>query len=228
MKLLEKIRSRGYWEVIVRPSTFLQTKLSDINSLLPILEKSRVSLRGWDFPHLDQHQQTQIDLDWIGQEVEWEHHLSVWRFYQSGLFVHISAMPIDWRDQSHWWPADANWRPGMLLGAGDTLFTFTEIFEFAARLSLTEAGDDSMHVEIKAGNIKNRTLYMDDPRKWGFSHSYTASLVEFPIAQDLIRAELVAKPADYAVEVANQLFKRFGWQTTIEILKSFQQDALRR
>lgn len=228
MTILDKIRSRGYWEVVIRPSVFLEKRVRDISDLSSIIEKSFVSLRGWDFPHINQRERYHIDLDWIGQEFEWEHMLSSWRFYQSGLFVHISGLPIDWRDQSNFWPADKNWKSGQLLGVSDAIMTFTEVFEFASRLSLTDAGNEAVVIQVKLSNIKGRVLYIESPNRWGLSSPFVSFIDEFPFSIELPRSDLIGNPREHAVEAANELFKRFGWDTTIEVLRSFQEETMRR
>jgi hypothetical protein len=222
--LIGKIRSRGYWQVAVRPARFVRKRISDISSLYPILQKTRVSLRGWDFPHLEDLTSPHVNIDWIGQESEWSHHISSWRFYQSGQFIHTSCMPIDWRDQSDFWPADDQWKPGALLGVGDAICCFTEIFEFAARLALTDAGDEQMHIDITVGNLRQRRLYVDTRRRSSFHTTYRASIEKYPHAVELSRPDLIAGPRGLALEAASELFKRFGWNTAIDILRDWQNE----
>ena len=225
--LLQKIHTRGYWQVIIRPARFAEKRIEDIAALYPILQKTYVSLRGWDYPHLDIHANPRIDIDWIEQQFEWEHYLSLWRFCQSGQFFHSFGMPIDWRDKSHFWPADENWKSGVLLGVGDTVATFTEILEFAARLSLSQAGDDQMHIDITGGNLAGRSLFVDSPRRWPMHEMYRASIEKYPCTIDLLRSDLVARPREIALELATELFKRFSWSSTAETLRSWQ-DELKR
>jgi len=178
---------------------------------------------------LDEPTALHIDIDWIGQEFEWQHYISSWRFYQSGQFTHISGMPVDWRDQSHFWPADEQWRPGAWLGVGDTIFTLTEVFEFAARLALSDAGDEQMHISVTVGNLRERLLYVDTQGRWPFIYRpYQASIEKFPYSVELTRSDLVAEPRDLALQAAIELFKRFGWDTTIDILRDWQSEMIRR
>ena len=163
-ELLDKIRSRGYWQVVIRPHEFDEQRIADIFALYPILERCSVQLRGWNYPHLHRSVQFHIDTDWIGQEFQWEHYLELWRFYQSGQFIHIAGIRSDWRDQSDIWPPATNgWLPGSVLGIGDTVFGFTEIFEFAARLAFTDASDDFMHISVTLKGLKDRRLQDDSP-----------------------------------------------------------------
>lgn len=205
-QLLEKIRSRGYWKVIVRPSVFERDKIPDISSLWSILEKAVVRMRGWDFPHLEYTEECHIDLDWIGQEYEWEHHKSAWRFYQSGQFVHIHAIRLDWRDESSIWPADDAWKPGELLGVGDTIFTMREVMKLASGLALSEAGGSQMHIKIVACNIEGRFLYVDSKNRWPFDRSYSCGLEEFPQEFRVSGEEIVAQHRELALTDPNWTF----------------------
>jgi len=226
--LVDKIRGRGYWQVAIRPIRFIERRIPDISDLYPILQKTYVSLRGWSFPYLDTRSSGHIDIDWIGQEYEWQHHLSSWRFYQSGLFMHVSNMPIDWRDQSNIWPPDNQWKPGALIGIGDAIFSFTEIFEFAARLALSDASDEQMHIDITVGDLNKRILYVDLLHREPFEAGYQASVERFPYSVEPSRSDLVTNSKEFALEAANELFKRFGWKTTIDILRSLQDDMAQR
>ncbi|MGH7807080.1 MAG: hypothetical protein ACRENT_03215, partial [Thermodesulfobacteriota bacterium] len=183
--ILDKIRSRGYWRVVIYPTRFIKDRISPITVLYPLVEKTSVQLRGWDFPHVDRKQDPHIDLDWISQEVDWNHSVEVWRFYQSGQFIHYAGIGSDWRDQSGLWPADKGWTPGALLGIVHTVFRFTEIFEFASRLALTDAGDEQMHIEVTLSGLQGRKLFVDSERREPFFSDYKASIKELPYSVDL-------------------------------------------
>jgi len=226
--LLDKIRSRGYWRVTIRPKSFIEKRIQNISALYPIVQKASVELRGWDFPHIDQRTNTHIDIDWIKQESEWQQFLELWHFYQSGQFVDIAGMPEDWYDQSTLWPAPQGWEPGRLLEIGDALFRFTEIFEFAARLALTEAGDELMYVEVTVSGLKGRSLWVDIPNRLPFRQNYVASLSELPYEIELPRSDLVAQPQELALKPANELFARFGWQQDANLLRDLQKSLLKR
>jgi hypothetical protein len=228
--VLEKMRTRGYWQVIIRPSTFLPTRVPDIASLEPLLQKTFVQFRGWDFPHIDRQNQIHVDQDWIGQELDWDLTLEVWRFYQSGQFVHFSGMPIDWRDQSGLWPSskDTKWKAGSLLDIVETIYRLTEIYEFAARLSFTGAGDEQMHVEVRTANLKGRRLWIDPHLgRTSFVNEYKAAIDNFTDPHELQRTNLSANPREYALKTSLELFKRFNWNPPLELLQDMQ-SKLRR
>ena len=196
-ELLEKIRSRGYWKVIIRPATFVEKRISNTSDLYPILEKTSVQVRIWGFPHLDNNEKLGINVDWIGQEIAWEYYLELWRFYQSGQFVHLSGMAEDWLDRSRLSPPDQSWKPRTFLNVVGVVFRFTEIFEFAARLAFTAAGDEQMRLEITLSGLEGRTLWVDPSYRWGASLLMTqkASVKELPYKTDLARTQLVTEPS---------------------------------
>ena len=227
--LVQKIRQRGYWQVTVRPSRFDPHRIDDFSQLYAILQKCYVSHKGLDFPAVNPAQSPQLNLDWIAQDFEFSHFLSSWRFYQSGLFIMLFSIPDDWRDQSLWWHAPQDWAPMKDLGVGQSMLVFVDTFEFAARLTETSAGDDSMYVEVKGVTLEGRQLYIDDPQKWGFFvRRPVATLSEFPYSQTVPRSELLATPRELAIRGAAELFKRFGWDKTIKDLVSLFEDYLRR
>lgn len=226
--LADEIRLRGFWQIIVRPTEHRERRIDDISALWPLVQGSSVQLRGWDFPHVDPQHRQAIGLNWIGQETDWEHFRELWRIYQSGQFFSLCGMIDDWRDRSGWWKPDPGWAPGKRLGVGDTLARFTEFFEFAARLSTTSAGDESMHIEVQAGNIADRILFVDAPLRAGLHWRPKATINEFPYVIDLARTDLIANPRQHALDGAMELFKRFGWEGTVDVLRDWQAEFKRQ
>ena len=87
-ELLGKIRYRGYWRVNIRPYSFVGKRITDHSELLHILQKTSVEFKGWGFPHIDGWRKPDEGPDWIGQEISWDCIRELWRFYQSGQFIH--------------------------------------------------------------------------------------------------------------------------------------------
>ena len=79
--VLEKIRTRGYWRVVIRPGAFEEKRIPNYSDLFQIVEKNSVRLRGWDYPHVDYHRQPQCGTDWVGQEYDCQDEIEVWRAF---------------------------------------------------------------------------------------------------------------------------------------------------
>lgn len=222
-ELREKIKSRGHWAVSIKPSGPGEPdeQLASLAVLVPSLS---VQLRGWDFPHIDTNNPIARGLDWVGQESQYSHHLEAWRLHTNGLFVFMGGLPIDWRDESSWWPADETWKPGERLGVGDTVFSVTEFVEFASRLSTSAVGSESIEVSIVLQGVKGRLLYVDSPRRAGFYTEYRAGLEAIPVAKTIERTHLVADSRVIAAEVSRRIFETFGWDAPIENLLDQQRE----
>ena len=109
--VLDKIRTRGYWRVVIRPATFEENHITNYAELFPIVERKSVRLRGWDYPHVDYQSPPLRGAKWVGQEYECQDEIEVWRFYMSGQFIHFFAIDGEWRDRSTVWPAQPDGNP---------------------------------------------------------------------------------------------------------------------
>jgi len=220
--VVEKIQERGYWRVVIRPTTFDPKRIARHEDLFPLVDRLAVRLRGWSYPYVNIAEQPCDGGDWIGQEKDWNHFLEMWKFYQSGQFYHIFGMVQDWRDESSLWPEEDDWRPGRIVDPRDAVAYFTEIFEFAARLAMSKAGDNAMQIEIDLRNIEGRVLpYIQDHAD--FIQPCQTSAREFVYRRDLTRTELVTDTKSLARQAARELFLRFGWEPSEEVLRVLQE-----
>jgi len=220
-KLREKIQSRGYWEVVIRPEKFEEKRI-EYPALFSLVQRSSVELRGWDYPHIDHKSSPLLDLNWVGQDTDWNHYLETWRMYQSGQLLHTSGMIEDWFDQSSIFSIEPGWEPGRILYAINTLFKYTEIFEFAARMALAIEGDDPLQVQITLHGLRGRRLTEEGVRLVLSIYNFVSSMDSFPYQVDKSRTELIARPRELALDAAQQLFQRFGWNVSLEFLREEQ------
>jgi len=223
--ILSKIRSRGHWRVVIRPTAFQEKRIEQYADLFPIIDRNSVQLRGWDYPHVDHQNPPLRGADWVGQEYDCEDHIEVWRFHQSGLFVHYSAVCRDWRDQSSR-PAEPGWAPLQDIEYLHTILEFVEIFEFAARLALSPAGASPMRLEIVLEPLANRRLMSTNP-DIRFRSEYRTQMPHWEYRWEGAQTELIARPRELAALAAKDLFARFGLNVTPEILSRLQQKMAR-
>jgi hypothetical protein len=210
-------------DVTIRPCHFVKNRIENIATLGDLIRTRAVEGRGWSFPQLLDKPLT-IDLDYVELETEFEHILEAWRFYQSGLFNHLSGLMDDWRDQSGFWPAPEGWKPGSQLGVEGVVARLAEIFLFASRLALSNAGDAKMSVAVKFVGLNGRRLYFGKPERVGFFTTRQASIPEFPHEVEIARNDLVANPFGLADQTAIELFRRFGWDATPETIRTIREE----
>jgi hypothetical protein len=222
----DKIRTRGQWRVVIRPSAFEKEHIPTDSDLFQIVERNSVRLRGWDYPHIDYRTQPRRETDWVGQEYECQDEIEVWRLYLSGQFVHFFAIAGEWRDHSTTWPAEPDWQPGRYLYYIQTIYSFVEIFEFAARLALSPAGAASMCVEIDLEGLQGRQIVETDSR-FRFSRIYETQIPKWKYRWENAQTALIARPRELAAVATRELFAQFGFEVSLESLARLQAEIER-
>lgn len=228
MSLSDEIRSKGYWSIVIHPATY-QAKRADLSELEPIVNRARVQLRGWDFPHFGERDQIKLRMRSIACSTDWQYYVEAWRLYQSGQFTYLIGIHEDWLDRTEnriWGPPAHLSERGPLLGVGDSLFRITETFEFARRLAVTSLGDEAMHIKVEVHQLEGRLLWVDNPNRYPMEREYRAEIQTFVMEERIPTAQLVAESRSLAADWARELFMRFGWSPPIEMLRG-QQEELR-
>ena len=79
-QLINKIKTKGYWRVEIRPTKFEKLRIPTLSQARKIVESCAVLWRGWDYPHF--HETTvQNRSDWVESWVDWQQYLEYWQFY---------------------------------------------------------------------------------------------------------------------------------------------------
>src|SRR5438552_3845561 len=140
-EVTDRIRSKGHWDVVVRPEPFDDHRV-DYGELDDILAGAAVRFRGWPVPFIDHREQPLRGDDWIGQDIDSDlvSQYEAWRFFTSGQFNHLRAVSADWRAgrEATTVPEGFN----SVIEIWEIIFYLTEVFELAARLALSPAGDE--------------------------------------------------------------------------------------
>ncbi|MDP8206530.1 MAG: hypothetical protein P9L92_07720 [Candidatus Electryonea clarkiae] len=223
-EVLNKIKSRGYWKVIIRPSKFIEERISDINDCRTIVRDNNVLLRGWDYPHYDTNSDPICGLDYVEQFTDWEHHIEGWRFYQSGQFTHYKAISEDWGEENSLLKSNSDIPPNEYLSIIDTVYLITEICEFASRLASKSVLGDSCQIHITLSNTKNRKLFFYDRSRY-LSRTYQTILKEIPYSISPSTTELISRSNEIALEHIVWLFKRFNWKSVVPGI--FKEDQIK-
>ena len=218
--VLSKIRERGHWRVVIRPITFRKDRV-EYGELFRIVEQNAVRLHTWDYPVVERDQETRNGVDWIEQDFQFQERLEVWRLYQSGQFVHYFPLAAEWRELSPYCLPDPDLAPGRRVYFLNAIDSLREIYEFAARLSMSPAGDVEMFVETLMVSLQDRRLstlsiYNPDGRIFTTDQSTWERQWSGP------RTELIARPRDLAAIATRDFFSRFGLDLSVETIRSLQ------
>ena len=225
-EITDKIRSRGHWEISIRPLPFEPARIA-YGDLMKIIESAVVRMRGWPVPFIDHRESPIRSETWIGQDVDAESvgHHEAWRFFMSGQFSQVRAISADWRD------GERLSIPGGYDGVvqvWEVLFYLTEVFELAARLALGPAGDEQMEIQVCLSNIENRGLIVGQSNRAEFFEPYRCQVPSLTREVKISRERLVAEVRAEAVAMSRDMFLRFGWEPSIEQLSDHQRELSER
>lgn len=213
--LRTKIKEAPHWRVTIRPGTHAEERIRTLGECWRLVETSRVSLRGWDYPHLN-YEHRQNGNDWVASWAEYRSHREYWRFYQSGQFLHLFSFNEDhYREKAETKarpdvPALSNYSPSGYLDAISALWTVTEIFEFAARLAQKADFGDVVSIAIHMVDAKDRVLYVSDPAR-DFSRPYVATESTVGREWTVNTRELLGGASDLSLNATEWFFERFQW-----------------
>jgi hypothetical protein len=227
-QLTDKIRSRGHWTVSIRPATFVADRVP-YEQLDEIVPSIAVRMRGWPVPYADYGRDEVLrGPDWIGQDIDATvvSHYEAWRFFMSGQFSHLRSVSADWRTGSE----ETRTRSGLtsVIEVWEILFYLTEIFELAARLALSPAGDDSMVISAALAPLAGRGLVVGQRNRMEFIEPYVSNVAEFHDEREISREQLVTEGRTAAAELARQFLLRFGWKPSLDQLIDHQRELTER
>ena len=228
-----------HWRVNFRPGVYEENLIPSLAKCFEIIEKNKLSLRGWDYPHLSTRDTERgHGTNWIASWSDFMGHYQYWRFYQSGQFIHLSSVrevtEKEWKKKleadmkSHLsYMRDIDWEaiPGFI-SIVNFIYNVTEIYEFAARLCQSQVYSGTLNIKIELKGIKGFVLSAPWDRVW---HSYYSASENFlATANDFETDTLVAASREVALKSVVWFFERFGWLNPPEDTISHDQEKLIR
>lgn len=232
--ILEEVRNGPHWKVVIHPQEFERERIATLDECWAVVRESQVRLRGWPYPHLD-HKHREMGKDWVASHVEaFNEQREYWRLFQSGQFVHYFGF---WEDVPSWrseteeryraWGIDADgFSPNGFLDIDNALYTFTEIFEFTARLTATGAlgaRHEAPAVRIGMHRIRDRALSATLPRVVDPRHQATSDCLEPGTSWRVAGIDIHSEAAKQAREATNWFLERFGMRLPDVELKNEQE-----
>lgn len=212
--VLEQIRSRGYWRIVVRPSKFVGNRVGTLGDLDRILRSNTVSLRGWDFPHLDHQNPIVRASDSLSQATAYGQNLGAWSMFKSGKFICERGLISDWQDRPY--PGLTFNRdpiqPGEIFFVEEPAWHVLETMELASRLATSDVGAGSMVVELEIHGLRGRSLRASGPdRRLHFHDRRTCDQDQWVWRRQLSRSELVTNARALTVEASLGLMELLHW-----------------
>lgn len=214
---IEIIKDKGYWKVFVYPENYISRL--DQKKIKELIEKNKIDLRGWDFPHIDYKNVTNFNNGRQSFTI-WQDHNEVWRFYNSGLFAWVSTF----------WEDDKSFRKDgkQVLDFVNVIYSLTEFFLFFKRYYQEVSPDSYLNIYIDLVNVDNRKLICSDPRIHFYGNYFSSEkTLSYGIKIDVV--DLISSWKEKANEIAQKIFFAFNWDTiTKETITHWQNRLLNK
>jgi len=219
-ELLSKIKSKGYWKVIIRPTVYNEQLISSLQDCKELIRSSKVSLRGWDYPHIDPRGINAASTYSVHSICDWPEGpaFEYWRFYQTGQFIHLFAMREDLRiteEQKQNFQDEFSVKNDKFLSILSTLYSVTEIFEFSARLFSKIENVKDVEINIELHGVNNRLLiFWDSFSRW-LNRPYICNFSDDTITIKKIfnKDDVIKNSSDLALDFTMKIFHAFNWDS---------------
>jgi len=238
----QKILKKGYWRVLIRPS--ISSYKKDRFKLAELKEKIQeceVRLRGWYYPHFKGEDISAVSMDSFGGSCDWEAFVEYWEFSTSGQFAHIFSILEDQRlekdptiaqdiRKTQYFGKDKVEKIEKFIDAISIIYQVTEIFQFAANMAQLEENADvrDFDVDIELHDVKDRMLYLGDPRRGGFLEPYICRFDtnEIVLKNSYKTDDLIGQSDLKACEVILKIYSAFNWTSAQERMVREEQKKL--
>ncbi len=227
--LLDQVKSKAYWRMNFRPKSLPEPQLS-LPQCNDIVDRSKVSLRGWNYPHISSRKADDSGYGPIDSYYEhwiaWSEHIEFWRMYRTSQFLHYRAVREDWEDWESYPPASRPPEGG--LSVVGIIWHWTEVFEFAFRLYKNGLYESGLELHLSLENAKGRQLWINEFNRMPFSYERVtgATSIRYEIA--LGSDDLASASHEVYLDELVDFFQHFDWTPNKDMLRKDQNRLLTR
>lgn len=227
--VLEKIRSRGYWEIRFTPAT--PGHIATLSECLHLVERARTRLN-WDFPHIPPNNTAKESLlpaakcyqasSDLGSRKEF------WQFYQSEHFLMFRSLIEDWYEGDVFRNNLAQeYPPGAYLSLYSSLsFLVTETLEFLSRLCQNGLYAHGVKLEMTLHNTKDRQLKIDASGRAPFMYDRKTLAEQIAVDGEWTANELIENSLAIGNDFIMKILDAFGFNPPKENFLKIQKDWL--
>lgn len=227
-QVVDEIRQVPHWQIRLTPPN-LDGRIADPLACRQVVEQATVRMRGWDFPHLEEPGSTYGDSHPILRGYEsWNRfrETEAWRMMQSGQFAYYATLAEDLEPESWRSSIGEVATKGPFLDLEATVYTFTEVVEFAARLTRLIDYDPGLTISMALHGAEGRRLVAGVRR--ALFREYISGVEAVPVEREAQPRELRESARDVAIDMAAELFQLFSFTTERRVLAEIQQNLVDR
>jgi hypothetical protein len=234
---LSKIKNHGYFRINFFPVTSDEISISDVIETKKKIRESVIELRGWDYPHFptnDKNQGIYIINDHTESWIDWDKFKEIWRYYQSGNFIHLFGLREDWYGEDEWIEPTSIYKkikPGEVIDVLGITYSFTEIFQFIKNIvEKTDIYNNGITIKISLENVKNRKLTVFDWMRTPLFGDYISIGNTVTAVNKTFTKEMVLKNyLEIAYKAIIDTLHQFNWENIPEeVIREDQKKLLER
>lgn len=204
---LARLKAIGHWRVNFRPTKRFDDRLS-LGDCAAIVGETKVTLRGWDFPHVSHRNDDDggfIRSDkYVENWTDWYGFLELWRMYRSGQFLSRNALREDTIPSEYGNPSVP------VLHIVPTIYSIVEFVEFAHRLTKRGIYDTGVALSIRLIGANGRQLVAGQNRI-PFFEKFTTNAAEVEFKRTFDSSDMTDNSQSVAVDACLHIFDCFGW-----------------
>ncbi|MEI8175088.1 MAG: hypothetical protein WCG28_04015 [bacterium] len=224
-----KLNSIGNIKVIFEPKVYNETLIPK-KELQNILEKSKVGLRGWSFPHIPIEDREDSKRPYsIGNGVEfyisWQGIIEASRFYQSGQFISKFALREDTMGELYGKPLEA----GKYLDFLGLIYKITEITLFVKNL-IENTNIEEGNLIIEINNTRDRELEsIFSQNIFSFNAGYICRMNKIMAPSKIYKEKITTDYLEISRELIKSIFDDFNWKNYSEqMIQTHQENLINR
>lgn len=223
-QLLERIQEMAHWRVLIRPLTPLEDELS-FGRCLEVVSASKVSLRGWDYPHVEQDRLDDRGGHGRGEDfyeswTDWEGFREFWRMFKSGQFLSYNLL----HGEIGMFGDEGGKR---IVPAVDTIYSVTEYVEFAQRFAKNVPLSAGYELTISLRNAAGYRLFAGVGRM-PFPNNRVNGASDLMVRKRVTPVIGSGGTIDIANSILLHIFDHFGWNPDPNQIRSDQEAFFRR
>jgi len=224
--LLDKIHSKGYWRVLIRPTQYKKERIPSLDDCIRMMQEATLSLGGWNYPHSD-FNNLRNGQNYIESTTEFLHYNEFWRLYQSGQFINHFSMVEDWQqDVSTIFGNKIKPLDFKGLEINSIIYKLTEIIEFTSRLAIKEVFGDAIEINIELFDTEYRKLFFWNSSRF-LSQNHICNNPKISIKRTYSINQIIGNSTEIAMNLALYIFEKFNFNTSPEVFKNDQKTFLK-
>jgi|GEM_PF-2057201 len=219
--LLDRIKAGSRWRVRITPKRGTEPEIR-LSEAQEIVSSRRISIRGWDFPHISNRSDECGGFErhnhYLENWTDWSTRQEFWRFYKSGQFVFMERL----EEQDRPIPNVAFYVD--MVGA---IYSITEFFLFANRVAGHKYFQARCDLEIMYA-APEPTHLLAGRGRIPFFETRRFDGTEIKIKKSISHTNEEFGGRKMAAEALLEFFDHFGWNPDISQIDTEQEKYFSR